>query len=692
MRQFISIRIYVACIFCLLFFFSFSQKEDVLNNKLNDLPLNDTARLNQYARLLADFVETNRDTAFYYGYKALAMAKKLNQRYYQGFILCDLAYDFLNSGDYSNSLKYLIEATKLSEDKDIGKNILETSYIEPRLQEGAESNRKELQAWIKNSLGILYGLTGSEDKKLNELLEAKHLIENETTDMFLLSGITSNIVEVYISKNKLDSALYYQRQTMKYESNANLKIYGGVSLVTIGDIFLKQGKPDSAKRYLFDGVRILIENNENLIGLASAYISISNLYDYNNQTDSAIYYGNKALKTFSLAGTSVPEILDAYTSLALNYNKNNMYDSAYRYMALARNMSDSLNSIDIKNLGKFHSINFEEKLRVKALENEKIAVDSRNRVILLSIIIVVFFVIVFILYRNNKEKQKTNKILETTLSDLKATQSQLIQSEKMASLGELTAGIAHEIQNPLNFVNNFSEVNTELIDELEHEQKKEIRDFQNENEILNSIKNNEQKINHHGKRADSIVKGMLQHSRAGTGQKELTDINALADEYLRLSYHGFRAKDKFLPTGQAGFNTTIQTDFDETIRKINIIPQDIGRVLLNLYNNAFYAVSEKKKQEPKNLPAGQAGYEPTVSVSTKKIDNRITITVKDNGNGIQQKVIDKIFQPFFTTKPTGQGTGLGLSLSYDIIKAHGGEIKVETKEGEGTEFMIQIPT
>jgi signal transduction histidine kinase len=245
----------------------------------------------------------------------------------------------------------------------------------------------------------------------------------------------------------------------------------------------------------------------------------------------------------------------------------------------------------------------------------------------------------------------------------------------MASLGELTAGIAHEIQNPLNFVNNFSEVNTELIGEMKNELLAGNKD--EAISIANNIEENEQKINHHGKRADAIVKGMLQHSRSSSGVKEPTDINALADEYFRLAYHGLRAKDKT-------FNATMQTDFDEGIGKINIIPQDIGRVILNLITNAFYAVTEKKKE------AG-GDYEPTVVVSTKKINNKVGIRVKDNGNGIPQKVLDKIFQPFFTTKPTGQGTGLGLSLSYDIIKAQGGEIKVETKEGEGAEFIIQLP-
>jgi signal transduction histidine kinase len=274
------------------------------------------------------------------------------------------------------------------------------------------------------------------------------------------------------------------------------------------------------------------------------------------------------------------------------------------------------------------------------------------------------------LQRLKEEKQRA----ELALTDLKAAQAQLVQSEKMASLGELTAGIAHEIQNPLNFVNNFSELSNELIEEMQEElEKGNNEEVKN---IVSDIRSNLEKINLHGKRADAIVKGMLQHSRTTSGEKQPTDINALADEYLRLAYHGLRAKDK-------DFNATLKTDFDQAIGKINIIPQDIGRVMLNLINNAFYAVDEKKKQQPEN-------YEPIVSVSTKKSGEKILISVKDNGNGVPQKVMDKIFQPFFTTKPTGQGTGLGLSLSYDIVKVHGGELRVETKEGEGCEFIIQL--
>ncbi len=277
----------------------------------------------------------------------------------------------------------------------------------------------------------------------------------------------------------------------------------------------------------------------------------------------------------------------------------------------------------------------------------------------------------FDLQRLKEEKQRA----ETALSELQTTQKQLIQSEKMASLGELTAGIAHEIQNPLNFVNNFSEVSKELLGEMKEAIEK--GDAEEAKEIMNDVIQNLEKINHHGKRADGIVKGMLQHSRSSSNQKEATVINALADEYFRLAYHGLRAKDK-------SFNATMKTDFDETIDSINIIPQDIGRVILNLITNAFYVVVEKKKQQPE-------GYEPTVSLSTKKINGKVEIKVADNGNGIPQKILDKIFQPFFTTKPTGQGTGLGLSLSYDIIKAHGGELKVETKESEGSEFIISLP-
>ncbi|MCY7421463.1 MAG: GHKL domain-containing protein [Chitinophagaceae bacterium] len=270
--------------------------------------------------------------------------------------------------------------------------------------------------------------------------------------------------------------------------------------------------------------------------------------------------------------------------------------------------------------------------------------------------------------------------LQETLNDLKSTQLQLVQREKMASLGELTAGIAHEIQNPLNFVNNFSEVNAELLLEINEQLDKEALSADGRSTIESIVKNisqNLDKVSQHGKRADAIVKGMLLHSRVSAGDKELTDVNALSDEYIRLAYHGLRAKDK-------SFNTQFITELDPELPKISVIPQDIGRVLINLFNNAFYSVNEKKKKIG-------AGYGPTVSVKTLANETHVTIIVRDNGLGIAANVLEKIYHPFFTTKPTGQGTGLGLSLSYDIIKAHQGELKVNTKEGEFAEFIITLP-
>jgi signal transduction histidine kinase len=378
--------------------------------------------------------------------------------------------------------------------------------------------------------------------------------------------------------------------------------------------------------------------------------------------------------------------------ISVNYNSS----EAIKYLYQLENFDNGWN-----NLGTDHKASFfnvppgRYKLRVRAINSEGTITEKTLSVIIsppwwkswwaYSIYALLVIIAGYLIYKYQKsyiikrERERTQqkeleqaKEIEKAYKTLQATQAQLIQSEKMASLGELTAGIAHEIQNPLNFVNNFSEVNKELLIELKDTIKKGNLD--EVNAIADDIISNEEKINHHGKRADAIVKGMLQHSRSSSGQKEPTDINALCDEYLRLAYHGLRAKDK-------SFNATMKTDFDNSIGNIKIVPQEVGRVILNLINNAFYAVDEKKKQN-------QNGFEPTVSVSTKRNNEKVEIKVNDNGNGIPQKVLDKIFQPFFTTKPTGQGTGLGLSLSYDIVKAHGGEIKVNTKEGEGTEFVI----
>jgi signal transduction histidine kinase len=343
------------------------------------------------------------------------------------------------------------------------------------------------------------------------------------------------------------------------------------------------------------------------------------------------------------------------------------------FIETAFQYKDSLSQME-RSLAMEDFLNIDQKQRQQELATAKRDYQSQLKMNALLGSSFTLLVVAVILYRSQRLKQRSKKKIEAAYLQLKSTQSQLIQSEKMASLGELTAGIAHEIQNPLNFVNNFSEVNVELTDEADHEIEK--ANLTQARTILQEIKDNQQKINHHGKRAAAIVKGMLQHSRASSGQKEPTDVNTLCDEYLRLSYHGLRAKDKT-------FNAKFETDFDSSLPKVNLVPQDIGRAVLNLINNAFYAVIEHSKQ--------QDNYDPTVSVSTKKSGNKILISVKDNGYGMPDSIKEKIFQPFFTTKPTGQGTGLGLSLSYEIVKAHGGELRVKTKEGEGSEFIVSLP-
>ncbi|MDN3657280.1 ATP-binding protein [Ferruginibacter paludis] len=419
-----------------------------------------------------------------------------------------------------------------------------------------------------------------------------------------------------------------------------------------------------------------------LIDIAGACFALQNI-------DAALSYAQEAFAMANQTGAK-QVIRDASKIISSVYEYRNRPDSAYRYYKRYVTINDSIVNNKLK--GQLASYDFEQRIELLNKQQELQQLQLQKQVLqkyFLLAGIAVFFLIAFMLWRNNLHRKKAYASLQTqkkqtdfqklkveeAFDELKSAQLQLVQREKMASLGELTAGIAHEIQNPLNFVNNFSDVNKELLEEMKDEMGK--GNLEDANSLANDIIANEEKINHHGKRADAIVKGMLQHSRSSSGQKEPTDINALCDEYLRLSYHGLRAKDK-------SFNADFKTDFDESIGKINIIPQDIGRVLLNIINNAFYAVNEKQKAADKN-------YKPLVSIKTKRIGDTIEINVEDNGNGIPQNIINKIFQPFFTTKPTGQGTGLGLSLSYDIIKAHGGEIKMDSKENDGTIFTILLP-
>ena len=598
----------------------------------------------------------NPDSGMVLAEKALSLARDIHYRKGEADALnvYGEAYHFL--GDYAQALKIQFEALQVNREMKDSFGVAETLGF----------------------MGIVYNELGQYRQALQSLMPAVKIFQ-QSTGAYKGSFELSNIGDAYYYLGFQDSALYYQRKAfsafIQSPSEPHLKSF---ILNHMGDIYARIGKNDSALKFYTEAIRNSLLANDKLNATMAQY-KIADIDKSTHQYDSAFYYAHNAL-TDAQSVHSRLHVLRASDLLASLYYENRNSDSAFFYLKMAVAMRDSLYGPE--KLRQLQLLMLDEQQKQETILRQQ--EQFRNRIKFAALIsgLFIFLLLAFLLWRNNQHKKKSNISLqeekhkvEQAYEELKSTQAQLIQREKMASLGELTAGIAHEIQNPLNFVNNFSEVNAELVDELQSE----LKSGNTEEAIVisNDIKANEEKINHHGKRADAIVKGMLQHSRTSTGTKEATDPNTLADENLRLTYYGIRGKD-------SSFNATLNTDFDNAIGKINIIPQDIGRVLLNLYNNAFYAVDEKAKQQPD-------GYTPMVSVSSKKVGGNVILTVKDNGNGIPQKVIDKIFQPFFTTKPTGEGTGLGLSLSYDIIKAHGGQIRVETKEGEGSEFIIDLP-
>ena len=513
----------------------------------------------------------------------------------------------------------------------------------------------------------------------------------QADDSISLASALLNAGDEFLKTKKYDSALLYFEEAKLIFNKVNYLSGKGYTLGNMGMVYASIGKNNLAEKNMNEAIRIL-EETQDYYPICVYLTSMADVYLDKGDNQAALNYTLRSLRLAEQYGLK-EQVADASLKLSEFYEKTGNLSESFKYFKKHIAYRDSINNIhSVQKMADLRT-NYEvsqKQIEVNLLNQQKR--NNRNLTVSLAIILGLSIIILGILLKNNRNRQKAYKTLnlqkqktdeqktkaEDALIELQLTQKQLIQSAKMVSLGELTAGIAHEIQNPLNFVNNFSELSIDLLGELREVtvSKLSAPDKVEADEIINVLADNFKKISDHGKRADSIVKGMLQHSRAGTGNKEPTDINALADEYLRLSYHGFKAKDK-------EFNANFTSYLDESIGKIEVVPQDIGRVLLNLYNNAFYAVNKKKQEND--------AYEPLVSVNTKRVGNKVELSVKDNGTGIPQKILDKIFQPFFTTKPTGQGTGLGLSLSYDIIKAHGGEIKVETNEGEFAEFIIQLP-
>ena len=613
---------------------------------------NDTSKVLALAKLAEYYGFIRTDSNLYYAQQALDLSARLKYLFGKCAAQRSIFWALNSQGNYPNALELAFDNLKTAE---------------------------KLKYHSLSSMALANQLIGLANRELedyrNAMIHLRLSIRQQKESGEILEDYFSSycsIAAIYLKLNQLDSALWYAQVGHELSPGSALPS------ALIGNVYEAMGKNQTAKDYYQLGIQAAKKRN-NIYLQARLYNNLANSYYKTGLLDSSIYYAGVSLQICRQYKFG-EFILDASRILMRTFEARKQSDSAFKYVKVMLDAKDSIFSQARIQQALLLGFNEEQRRQEILAAKEK----YRNQLKLFSLlgIIGIFILLAAVLYRNNLHRKKTNILLnsqkhelENALIQLKSTQRQLIQSEKMASLGELTAGIAHEIQNPLNFVNNFSELNKELTEELVQEI--DNGNFQKVKVIALDIKNNEAKINNHGNRADAIVKGMLLHSRETKGQKEPADLNALADEYFRLSYQGLLAKDK-------SFNATLKTDFDSNIGKISIIQQDIGRALLNLYNNAFSAVSEKMKLQP-------GGFEPTVSVNTKKFDGKVEIKVKDNGNGIPDKVREKIFQPFFTTKPAGQGTGLGLSISYDIVKAHGGELSVDSKEGEYAEFTIQLP-
>ena len=626
----------------------------------------DTTRTILMSDISASYRLSRFDSSSWYGQQGLALSRRIQFKKGEGRCLANISRILGEQGNTPLALQYSLDALRLNQ----------------------ESGDLYGQVQTLNNIALMFIVLENYNTSRTYLFQVKHIYdENQVEDDFGLIVMLLNTGLTYLRENRLDSAEYYTSVgygILKKSSNIlnNSRGYPASFVVReMGRVKEYRGRRVEALQDYRHAIREGLAEND-VRALAITYQFVSDWFMHDKQYDSATVYARKSV----LMAQSLPLPFTIFSSskrLTELYTIRQNKDSIIKYMSLAIAAKDTL--FNPQRIRQIETLNFMEQQRLLQIEQAHREFNNKVKVYGLLLSVGILLLGSVVLGRNNRQQRKANALLKNqqaqisrTLSELKATQSQLIQSEKMASLGELTAGIAHEIQNPLNFVNNFSEVNTELIDELQLQLI--AGKLEEAVAISKDIKDNEQKIAHHGRRADAIVKGMLQHSRSSSNVKEPTNINTLADEYLRLAYHGLRAKDN-------SFNATPKTEFDETLGNVNVVPQDMGRVILNLITNAFYTVTEKKKQQT----ASNAGYDPTVTIQTKKIGGKVEVRVSDNGNGIPQKVLDKIFQPFFTTKPTGQGTGLGLSLSYDIVKAHGGELKVETKEGEGSSFIIELP-
>lgn len=607
--------------------------------------------------------------------------------------------------DYNLSLKYAEDLITLAQQKGSDKYLFYGYFQKGNKKRLLGDYKEALAAFFKSAEvarrsqnlrweGSVYGAIAdvyslTNDYENTMLYHRKAIaILKQSADSITLASAILNTGEAFRTAGNYDSALHYFQESERIFEKKNYPQGKFYSIGNIGMVYASLGKTELAEKNLNEAIDFL-ESSEDDYALCAYLISMSDVYLQQNDMEKALSYAKRSL-LLAKQNDLKEQLRDADLKLSELYEKNHNPEQALNYYKEYIADRDSINSIkkvqEIANLRTNYEVAQKQK-EVNALNKQK----NMQKILLFAALAVIAIIIVLSikLLSNYRQKQTAYALLskekdiseqqrdqiDKALQQLKRTQAHLIQSEKMASLGQLTAGIAHEIQNPMNFVNNFSDLNAELIAELQEENKN--GNDEAVQSIARDILDNSGKISYHGKRVEGIVKSMLEHSRSGTPEKRLTNINTLADEYFRLAYAGVKAKDK-------DFSATMQKDFDPNAGEINIVPQEIGRVIFNLAINAFHSVAAKSKEAPDN-------YTPTVSVSTKKENNQLLLSLKDNGTGIPPALQEKIFQPFFTTKAAGFGVGLGLSISYDIIKAHGGEIKVQSEEGKGSEFLVVLP-
>jgi len=633
---------------------------------------NDSLKMHINRQLGLYYSERDRFIALEYFKAQLELAKRLNQKIWEAEALSRLGYVSSLVQNYPGSLNYSLAARNLASDPKAGMNMWGVHL----LTDDGDSNSARLTVLLDiiNHLGILNFFIGNYEQAIGYYQEATELNEIRQ-DEVMTSILHMNKGESYIELGQYDLAKTELEAALRHAQSSGYTTYTGLIYWNFGRIYEAEGNYSEAEKYYELSVATNIDiDSPDFLGLA--YLALAELYKTTGSLDSSYILANKALSTHRAMSDSLG-MINAHSTLASLFDAQAQIDSAYYHMKEGAALSSAMNREE--RVKEFQVLGLNEQLKLNELETERVLYQSRIRMYGLAAGIGVLFLISMITYRSNRRQKRDKAIIEESYANLKATQEQLVQQEKLASLGQLTAGIAHEIKNPLNFVNNFSEVSDEMIAELIEALNN--GDIEESLALSKDIGANLKKIHEHGSRANGIVQSMLMHSRGGSGKMEPTDLNALIKEYVNLAFHGMRA-------GKEAINVDIDLQLDENVGEVPLLAEDFSRVILNLCNNSFDAMRSKLTED--GGPETGERYYPKLTIRTKSENGRTLIEIEDNGPGIPDEIKDKILQPFFTTKKGTQGTGLGLSITNDIIKAHGGQMEIKSSTVEGSVFSIYL--